>query len=164
MTELRRFRAAERGAAAFLRDFGLAVRAALAGDARLEALPVAPLQRAALGVGPGWDLEQSVFPFLLFRLDAAGARRPLGREETRELYLRLQDGAGGRRYQLGQPVNCGMRDGVPVSALRLCVSARMIADAADDAQCRAALIEDVGAALEQLLRLLDAPVAPLKTS
>jgi hypothetical protein len=31
--------------------------------------------------------------------------------------------------QLGQPVSCGQRDGRPLSALRLCASARLAVDA-----------------------------------
>jgi hypothetical protein len=33
------------------------------------------------------------------------------------------------RCQVGQPVEFGRRDGVPVSALRLCLSSRLIVDA-----------------------------------
>jgi hypothetical protein len=34
------------------------------------------------------------------------------------------------RCQVGQPVPCGHRNGVPLSALRLCASARLVVEAA----------------------------------
>ena len=49
----------------------------------------------------------------------------------------LPTGAPALRCQLGQPVACGSRDGVPVSALRLCLSARLIVEALADDGARA---------------------------
>ncbi|MET3134189.1 hypothetical protein AAKU55_004484 [Oxalobacteraceae bacterium GrIS 1.11] len=133
LTELRRFDACPDAAVrAFLGDFAAQVRATLAGDASFEAVPVPAFARQALGGAPQWDQQQTIFPFLLFAADGRGARRPLSRDETRKIYLDLLNpppGSAARKYQLGQPVLCGDRDGVPVSALRICVSARMIAAA-----------------------------------
>lgn len=140
-----------------LRAFAEALRGALAGDARFEALPVAPICRRALAIGPRWDLEQSIFPFLLFEPDAHGGRRPLHRDETRRIYLELQQpSVGHARFQLGQPVQCGTRHGVEVSALRLCVSARMLADAHAAGDGGEGAIAAALAALEQIRRLLPA--------
>jgi hypothetical protein len=54
------------------------------------------------------------------------------------------------RCQLGQPVACGQRDGVPVSALRLCASARLIVEAtAQNGRQASAVIERALAVLEK---------------
>ena len=52
------------------------------------------------------------------------------------------------RYQLGQPVSCGKRDGVPVSALRICASARLIVEATTGGGEKAARV--IGKALAAL--------------
>jgi hypothetical protein len=57
------------------------------------------------------------------------------------------------RCQFGQPVVCGMRDGVPVSALRLCISARQISDAAAQHSI-SALIADALSALDGAAALI----------
>jgi hypothetical protein len=49
--------------------------------------------------------------------------------------------------QLGQPVLCGSRDGIPVSALRLCSSARLAVAAAEEGS--AAVIARAMAALDR---------------
>jgi len=154
LTELRRFSVwPDADVAAFLRDFARQVRAMLSADASFEPVPVAPFARQALGVAECWDAEQTIFPFLLFVHDGAGAggRRPLSRDETKKVYLDLLNpsAAGARRYQLGQPVLCGERDGVPVSALRICVSARMIAAACANGG-RSGALDDARAALDQI--------------
>jgi hypothetical protein len=92
-----------------------------------------------------WDLIPTIFPFLLCRpADSKIRRAPLNREETAQVHQLLAvDGIGvssrhfsptmgpivSRRCQLGQPVRCGIHHGVPVSALRLCASVRLIVDA-----------------------------------
>jgi hypothetical protein len=57
-----------------------------------------------------------------------------------------------QRWQLGQPVNCGRRDGIPVSALRLCVGARQIVAAQQ--QGGAAVIAQALAALDKAAALV----------
>jgi hypothetical protein len=124
--------------------------------------------------GLRWDAVQTIFPFLV--LHRAGQKPtcppacPLSCTETDALYLALRspaalvdvndDNAAAkimRRFQLGQPVPCGNRDGVDVSALRLCVGAAMVVDA-----CRGrgadAVIADALAALDRIVALV-APVA-----
>ena len=163
MAELRPFLALPASrSAAFARRFGQVVRTRLSQDACFEALPVAPLSRQALGPGlaGGWDSEQSIFPFLIHAPDQAGGRRPLRRDETQRLYHALRS-AGRRRYQLGQPVACGVRDGVAVSALRLCLGARMLVAAAAPAGSEKVLA-DALAALDEIARLVNhfLPAAP----
>jgi len=88
-----------------------------------------------------WDHTPTIFPFILRRPDTA---MPLTREETARVYRLLRNGevehsdlrqtAGLRAItvrpcKLGQPVQCGEFQGVPVSALRLCVSMPLVVDA-----------------------------------
>jgi len=163
--ELRALRAVpEAKVMEFLRDFARAVETRLMHDPSLEALPAPQPERAPLVEGAGWDRYTTIFPFLLYRRDH-GHRRPLAAEETARVYELLQDdlsgertlserlGAGAEhRWQLGQPVRCGMREGLPVSALRLCVGARQIVAAAQHggagvtAQALAALDKSVALA------------------
>lgn len=110
----------------FLQVFAAAVSQRLASDPAFAALPVSELQRQPFAVTPGWDTIQTIFPFLLCRAE----KTPLSAEETARIYRALQDDAlGSERVQLAQPVLCGERGGIEVSALRLCVSARLIVEA-----------------------------------
>jgi hypothetical protein len=54
----------------------------------------------------------------------------------------------GRRIQLGQPVHCGKRGEGELSALRLCLSARLAVEALAPGGCGAAAM--IGEALEAL--------------
>ncbi|MDD2720957.1 MAG: hypothetical protein PHH47_06595 [Gallionella sp.] len=138
LTELRRFRAVpENSVTATLQSFACAVRDRLQHDTRFEPLPVPPLARGTFRSVQGWDAIQTIFPFLLYRTDAAGRRMPLDSREVQHIYQRLPeaaftpaDVAPGLRCQLGQPVACGTRQGVEVSALRLCISARQVVEVA----------------------------------
>jgi len=112
-----------------LATFADAVRSRLAVDERFVALPVPALERAALHAD-GWDSEQTIFPFLVRGRDGF-----LTREQTAQLYRQLRDGTGDAsapRYALGQPVACGMRDGVAVAALRICLGAPLLASTDTD--------------------------------
>jgi hypothetical protein len=103
---------------------------------RFEPLPVPALDRSALGTASGWDLVQTVFPFTL----RASGGRLLDGAEARRLYLLLQQATPGRkRFHLGQPVG---------NALRLCLSAPMIADV--HAGLRVDYAADIAAALQSL--------------
>ncbi len=159
LTQLRAFAALpDKLVDAFLQSFGRAITTHLAANRCFEAVAIAPLQRAALAAGDSWDLRQTIFPFLFYAPDGDGGRRPLRREETEKLYRQLREpqatGAA-RRFQLGQPVACGERGGVAVSALRLCVSAPMLVRACRDGQGEAVLAEAL-AALDQVTRLVSA--------
>jgi len=86
-----------------------------------EALSVLDLQRQALHEYDSWDTTQTIFPFLIRDnhksfLDSVGVRK---------IYESLQR----LGFQLGQPVFCGQHKGHEICALRICVSARMIANA-----------------------------------
>lgn len=135
-----------------MRAFEQRVRERLAREANLEPLEVSPLCRLPLVTAAGWDAIPSIFPFLLYHALPTGRRRPYGRDETIRLYRQLQNAPV--RCQLGQPVACGVRDDIPVSALRLCLSARLISDALEqDALER--LLANADAALDQIVRLME---------
>lgn len=68
-----------------------------------------------------WDSLPTIFPFLLLRENA-----PLSIQETLEIYQQLP--TQNPRCQLGQPVLCGEKN----SALRLCLSAPLITQAAQN--------------------------------
>ena len=99
-----------------------------------------------------WDMLPSIFSFTLFhRVQDTASSVPLDREQTLQIYrlllndsVKLTNPIKGNysdisleisklRCQLGQPVPCGVKivDGkkIPVSALRLCISSRLIAEA-----------------------------------
>lgn len=89
-------------------------------------LPSAPQRPAACG----WDAVSTIFPFGLRTVGAA-----FDQAETELLYRRLRDagaaGRAGRKVMLGQPVVIGERDGRPLSVLRVAISARQLASAAN---------------------------------
>ena len=123
LAELRAFRALDPVAVrAFASRFAGAVRDRIGQLSALEALPLNALDRSAIAAPSGWDAEQTIFPFLLRR-----SGRYLERAETQAIYRVLT--ALEPAVRLGQPVACGERDGVPVSALRLCNSAPLIVEA-----------------------------------
>ncbi|MDO8208107.1 MAG: hypothetical protein Q7T38_09885 [Gallionella sp.] len=164
LAELRRFRAVPDALIIrYLEAFALAVQQRLIGDLCFEPLAVPPLDRSSLLEVQSWDHIQTIFPFLLYHSTAAG-RVPLERSETLQIYRQLQqsriqqsgsadDSVTGLRCQFGQPVACGTRDGVAVSALRLCISARQISDAAEQNGI-AGLIDDALTALDKTAGLI----------
>ena len=125
LAELRAFRALDEGAVdRFVAAFAEAVQSRLADDPRFEPLAIRPLNRAAIGASGGWDQTPTIFPFLL-RDRAGGAC--LSTSATESVYRSVMAGA-----RLGQPVSCGERDGAPISALRLCNSARLVVEGVRD--------------------------------
>jgi len=163
---LRAFRAVPQEAVAhFMKTFADAILQRLASDPGFEPLPVFQLDRRPLIEPDNWDHLPSIFPFLLFHAEKKIRTQPLSRKETRQVYQWLQRDLTQQHYfdisglsnptaslrcQFGQPVACGSRDGIPVSALRLCLSARMIVDAASgDGRGAAAVIEQALAALDK---------------
>lgn len=160
LVELRRFRAVPDALIIrYLEAFAHAVQDRLVSDPYFEPLAVPPLDRSAMQHGLSWDHIQTIFPFLLYRPTAAG-RIPLDRGETQKIYRQLQQpriqqsgSAGELCCQFGQPVACGMRDGVAVSAQRLCISARQISDAAEQNGI-AGLIDEALAALDKTAALI----------
>lgn len=158
--ELRRFCAVRQDLIIYyLKNFAKAVQHRLIDDSRFEPLTVPALDRRPLTAVQSWDTLPTIFPFLLYRSTASG-RVPLSREETALIYGKLQvpiDSAekiAALRCQFGQPVACGSRDGIAVSALRLCISARQISDAAEQ-QGISGVIEEAMAALDKAAWLVD---------
>jgi len=134
LAELRAFRALPDAAiAAFTARFAEAVQARLAEDPLFEPVAIRPLDRGAIGAADGWDRTPTIFPFLL-RERASAAAPFLSVNATESVYRALM--AGGvdeaMRARLGQPVSCGECDGAPISALRLCNSARVIVEGVAD--------------------------------
>ena len=124
LSELAAFRAMPETAVAEVASaFADAVRGRLGSDPRFEALETRPLDRSALAVEAGWDAVPTVFPFMLRH---SGGRHSglFSLAATQDVYRALT----ARRVRLGQPVLCGERDQRPISALRLCNSARLIAE------------------------------------
>ncbi len=146
LAELRHFRAVpEADIAAILAAFARAVEARLRADPAFEPLEVPALAGRRLPAAPSWDHIKTIFPFLLRRAHPDGGAALLSPAETERVHRLLgvdacdaiglavadPDRAGAAlRCQLGQPVACGSRDGQPVSALRLCASARLVVEAA----------------------------------
>jgi len=131
LAELRAFRALDPAAVeAFAGRFARAVAARLDADPAFAPLSIAPLDRAAVAAPCGWDTIPTIFPFLLKR-DGGW----LTRAKTDAVYRALA--AGAQPARLGQPVACGRRDGVEVSALRLCNSARLIEQAVSGGEAAA---------------------------
>jgi hypothetical protein len=89
-------------------------------------LAVAPADRSPLPAKQGWDQYASIFSFVLL---SSTSGLPLDSAETKKVYQYLQKEMG---MQLGQPVICGMRDQKALSALRLCLSARLIVTAVNE--------------------------------
>ncbi len=123
----------------FIAAFGRAAAARIAADPHLEAVPAPVLDRGALSAAASWDRLPTIFPVLLRRSGGSYLTRP----ETERVYKEL----AAARCQVGQPVACGTRDGVAVSAVRLCLSARLIVEAVGDGAA--------GAVIERGLSVLD---------
>ncbi len=142
--ELRAFSAVPEAAVArFLTRFATAAAERLRGDPIFEPLAVPALDRTATGA-PQWDSIPTIFPFLLHhsgprnrparldRAETAAVYHWLGRDAAEDLGFDRRDpgyAIAARRSQIGQPVACGTRDRQPVSALRLCASARLVVEA-----------------------------------
>ncbi len=151
---------AEEDIAAFLRTFADKIQQRLAEDVAFAALPVPALERKGLNDVAVWDTYQTIFPFLL--RDAEG--KFLTHEEAVQVYHLLQQDLGDYpgvsiepacirlRYQLGQPIKGGVRDGIATGALRLCVSARLIVEAVQ-AGAREKVLEQAMAALDKAAEL-----------
>ncbi len=145
LVELEAFRAlAETKVAAFLSAFADAIEARLAVDPMLDPIATRALDRRAIAAPESWDSTPTIFGFRLRAGSARGAG-VISAPQTQAVYQSLRR-AGVR---LGQPVACGVLADVPVSALRLCVSARLVAEAlSDGARGPEAVIGQAMAALD----------------
>ena len=169
---------------AFVTAFGAAVQDRLMADRHFEPLCAPPLDRGELGDAGCWDALPSIFSFVLHRVADDGSRVALSRDQTAALYQRLPldmatpvnrrglgiamsdindsgAAAAALRCQFGQPVACGCRDGTPLSALRLSLSARLVAEAlADGGTGAERVIRRALAALDKAAWLVQALHAP----
>lgn len=154
VSELVAFRALPTPAVdAFAQRFAGAVQAWISANAQFEALEARGLDRAAIGGrAQGWDVTPTIFPFLLKHTDGRGY---LSLAATQDVYRGLcaepfPPRAGQSRARLGQPVKCGARDDRPISALRLCNSARLMVEAVTGGEAGAqAVIDRAVAVLER---------------
>jgi hypothetical protein len=147
LIEMREFHSASNTAVRhFLLAFAGAVTQRLASDSHFELLAVPALQREPFADELSWDNVQTIFPFVLRHVD----KTFFTREETLRLYRALQD----ESVQLAQPVDCGERESIAVSALRLCVSSRLVVEAMqDNGKNEQAVIQRALAALDQVVRV-----------
>ncbi len=153
LAELRRFKAIpDQAIHDFLERWQQAIKQRLVSDDGFEMLPVTPLRRGTGAGQPTWDSLQTVFAFQIFKRNLGGERRALSPQETSIVYQQLRrsqtDLGGEARFQLGQPVHCGVNGGVHVCALRLCSGARLVTEAMAAGQT-------VTHAIRQAMRALD---------
>jgi hypothetical protein len=142
LDELRAFRSIpDHETGAFLARFAEAVSTRLREDPTFEPLPVPALDRRPLVADRHWDEIPTIFPFLLRGSDG----RPLSREAMARIYAAL----AAQCCQVGQPVPCGERGGISVSALRLCASARLVVEAASEPAGATAVIARALAVLDK---------------
>lgn len=161
LEELRRFRAMPQTAVIdFLQTFAQTIRQRLDSDPHFEPLPVPQLDRSPLIAAHNWDHLQTIFPFLLYDPQPAG-RIPLSCEQSRRVYQQLptamdhaDSDIAAIRCQLGQPVTCGLRNGIAVSALRLCLSSRLIVEATTQGDKGITVIKDALLALDKTALLI----------
>ncbi len=132
----------------FLSEFSAAIHAKLNSNPIYEILPVPVLHRAQ----PAWDSEPSIFSFVLYH-----HQQPLTQSQTLAIYQQLSASVlSGQRFQLGQPVPCGMRAGIAVSALRISISARLLVAALSPTGIgREAVIAQALAALDRVASLVN---------
>lgn len=136
LAELRAFRALpEADIMAILREFGAFLGERLAGGKLIEVLPGMPVNRSAMEIAPAWDALPSIFS-LRFRAPSGAA---LGFDAVAQLHRMLRqdlsdlwnEPEAAMPVHLGQPVACGSAEGRPGAALRLCLSARQLVEAAE---------------------------------
>ncbi len=139
--ELRAFRRlADADVAGVFGRFGVVAMAELGANPAFDPVPLADLSIRFDGE-PRWDTVPTIFPFLLRHVRDGAAGELFHRDETLKVYAALRTPLSPRPgsrltreqltlpVELGQPVNLGVRDGVPISALRICASARLAVEA-----------------------------------
>lgn len=167
LTELRAFRAIpEALVKRFLLSFAKAIQHRLSSDPSFELVRAPSINRRPLIEATGWDHIQTIFPFLLHHPANTTRSGPLSTEETTLIYRQLQDtltrptdpdhcsSCTTLRFQLGQPVAVGQRNGMPVSALRLCNSARLVIEGVTGTNQGNAVIEQGLCALDKTAQLI----------
>jgi hypothetical protein len=145
LEELRQFMSVpNQQIAMFSQRFSNAIQNRLKQDESFSQIAIRPLDRSALVNNEHWDNVPTIFSFVLVRDGGSGARQVLSHQDMLKIYQCLQlDPMDPRRAdinrsdtksevlrcQLGQPVIYGYDKGEPVSALRICLSARLIVEA-----------------------------------
>lgn len=127
----------------FIDDFSKKIRAFLVENPNFELLEAPKLKRDSLSDSSLWDSLPTIFPFVLYRNN-----QPLSRLETAELYKSFTKDSV--NFEIGQPVLCGLRNGVEVSALRLCLSSRLIVEAVSSEEKSAKIIENALFVLKEI--------------
>ena len=168
---LRAFRRLPEAAVAdFLNAFAKAITRHIDKNPAFELLPAPKLNRAALTRAESWDHLPTIFSFLLLRPAPSGETIWLTQDKTKKVHELLREDLRklpvtasrellSARCQLGQPVACGTRGGVPVSALRLCASTRLILDAlSPKGRGARAVIADAITALDKAALLASLPL------
>ena len=107
--------------------FDVGIRRFVAQHPRLTLLDSRSLDRTHLWTRESWDATATIFPILFHAADGS----LLGADATMRLFQML---SATPAIEIGQPVQAGAPDGVPVTALRLCLSARQIVTAASVAE------------------------------
>jgi len=128
---------------AVIRNFANTVQNYLSASVHFEPLETPVLNRDGLVKNTEWDSLPTIFPFLLLR-----DKRPLSQTETLAIYQQLP--LQNPRCQIGQPVICGNEK----SALRLCLSAPMIVQAAQSERNHQICIEKAMRVLKTLEAVL----------
>jgi hypothetical protein len=133
---------------AFFAEFSAVIHSRLDQYTQFELLAVPKLQREH----SAWDSVQTIFSFVLYR-----DSQPLTQAQNMAIYRQLSAvRVNGLRFQLGQPVPCGVRAGVPVSALRISASARLaVAALAPDGLGRDTVINWAILALDEIVALVN---------
>ncbi|MEC4721788.1 hypothetical protein RY831_21700 [Noviherbaspirillum sp. CPCC 100848] len=134
LCELKRFRAIPPDQVyGIVGRLGAVIEKQLSMQPGFQPLPVPRIDRG-LHTPMQWDSLQTIYPFFLMRRSADRKPVPLGHAETVSIHQTLQTRQPGTllpaRCQLGQPVICADIDGVEVSALRICIGARQVVEAA----------------------------------
>ena len=155
LTELDRFMAvAPERRVAFARRFAETVAGRLAASRRLTLVLSA---EAACPTDPADDWfggAPTIFPFTI-----AG----LGLDAVKRLHAGLMDDAdgAGASLKLGQAVTCGQVDGRPRAALRISLSARLVAEACAAAGDEARVLAAVAHAVDRVEQAVAAAAAPV---
>jgi hypothetical protein len=126
-----------------IRDFANTVQNYLNISTHFEPLETPFLSRNELVKNTEWDSLPTILPFVLLR-----DKQPLSQAETLAIYQQLP--LQNPRCQIGQPVMCGNEK----SALRLCLSAPMIVQAAQSEKNRQVCIEKAMRVLSTLESVL----------
>jgi hypothetical protein len=129
----------------FIEKFAEKIKTFLVKNPNFELLETPKLKRDSFSDFNLWDTLPTIFPFVLYRNN-----QPLSRLETAEIYKSFTKNAV--RFEIGQPVLCGSRKGVDVSALRLCLSSRLIVEAVLSEKKSADIIENALFVLNEISR------------